>query len=108
VIFDESKRTSQALISKSMTNAMVQLRDRGAKSVVVPDMTENLLTQPNWITEEQRRETGAITARLMIEAILAAGSNVKMVKIWVWDPDNAQFFIDELDQIKRRRQAVAA
>src|SRR5580700_8474974 len=61
VIFDESKCTSQALISKAMTNAMLMLRERGAKSVVVPDMTENLLTQPNWITEEQRRETGAIT-----------------------------------------------
>ncbi len=108
VIFDESKRTSQALISQAVSNAMLQLRERGAKSVVVPDMTENLLTQPNWITGEQRRETAAITARLMVEAIVAAGSNVKMVKIWVWDPDNAQYFIDELDQIKRRRQAVAA
>jgi hypothetical protein len=108
VIFDESKRTSQALISKAVSNAMLLLRDHGAKSVVVPDMTENLLTQPNWITEEQRRETAAITARLMIEAILSAGSNVKMVKIWVWDPDNAQFFIDEMEQIKKRRQAVPA
>ena len=108
VIFDESKRTSQALISQAVANAMLLLREKGAKSVVVPDMTENLITQPSWITEEQRRETAAITARLMVEAILAAGSNVKMVKIWVWDPDNAQFFIDELDQIKKRRQAVAA
>lgn len=108
VIFDESKRTSQALISQAMSNAMRLLKDKGAKSVVVPDMTENLLTQPNWITEEQRRETAAITAHLMVEAILTAGSNIKMVKIWVWDPANAEFFINEMDQIKRRQQALAA
>ena len=108
VIFDESKRTSQALISQAMANAMRLLRDKGAKSVVVPDFTENLLTQPNWITEEQRRETAAITARLIVEAIVSAGSNVKMVKIWVWDPANTDFFIEELDRLKKRRQAVAA
>lgn len=106
VIFDASKRTSQALISQAMANSMRMLREKGAKSVVVPDMTENLLTQPNWITAEQRSETAAITARLVVEAIMASGSNIKSVKIWVWDAANAEFYIDELNRLKQRQQAV--
>ena len=42
---------------------MRMLKERGVNSVIIPDITENLLTQPNWITAEQRRETAAITAR---------------------------------------------
>lgn len=108
VIFDQVKRTNQQLITSAIGNAIRQLRDRGATSVVIPDMTENLLAQPNWITAEQRRQTAAITARLMIEAILASGSNIKNVKIWVWDTANTEFFLHELEQLKQRRRALAA
>ena len=108
VIFDESKRTSQAIISSAIAKSMLLLRESGAKSVVVPDMTENLLTQPNWITPEQRQETAEVTARLLVDAILASGSNIKKVKIWVWDPVNAKCYIDELDRMKKRQQALAA
>ena len=108
VIFDEVKRTNQQLITSAVGNAIRLLRDKGATSVVIPDMTENLLTQPNWITAEQRRQTAAITAHLMVDAILASGSNIKNVKIWVWDPANTQFFIEELDRLKERRRAAVA
>ncbi len=109
VIFDESKRTSAAFISESLAAAMRKLREKGARSVVVPDYTENLLTQPNWITTEQRQQTAAITSRLLVDAILTAGSNVKTVRIWVWDPANASYYVAELDRLKKNgRQAVTA
>ena len=108
VIFDENKRTSAALISESLAAAMRKLREKGARSVVVPDYTENLLTQPNWITTEQRQQTAAITSRLLVDAILTAGSNVKTVRIWVWDPANAPYYIAELDRLKNGRQTVTA
>jgi len=108
VIFDELKRTSPQLITSSVGKAMRMLRDRGVNSVIIPDMTENLLTQPNWITAEQRRETAAITARLMLAGILDAGSNIKSVRIWVWDKANADIFIDELKRFTQRERTVAA
>ena len=111
VIFDESKRTSAQFIQQAITTAVSKLRTVGANSVVIADMTENLLAQPNWITQEQRRKTAAITAKIMVEAIIACGNNAKTVKIWCSEPDNAQFFVEELKRIHdhdRRAQAVHA
>jgi hypothetical protein len=111
VIFDESKRTSPAIITQAVSTAVTKLRAAGARSVVIADMTENLLAQPNWITQEQRRATAAITAKIMVEAIIACGNVVKTVKIWCSEPDNAQFFVEELKHIhdrERRADAVHA
>ena len=111
VIFDESKRTSPAIITQAVTTAVNKLRAAGAKSVVIADMTENLLAQPNWITQEQRRKTAAITAKIMIDAIVACGTNARTVKIWCSEPDNAQFFVAELKRLterERRADAVTA
>src|SRR5262249_33236946 len=60
VIFDTSKRTNAEMIKRAVTTAVTKLRAAGAKSVVIADMTENLLAQPNWIAVEQRRKTAAI------------------------------------------------
>lgn len=104
VIFDQSKRTSAELISRAINNAVRKLREKGAKSVVIADMTENLLAQPNWITVEQRRKTAAITAKIIVDAIIACGSNAKTIKIWCSEPDNAQFYIEELKHIHDRER----
>lgn len=108
VIFDENKRTSAAIVSQAVITAVTKLRAAGARSVVLADMTENLLAQPNWITVEQRHKTAAITAKIMIDAIVACGKNMKTVKIWCPEPDNAQFFVEELKHLQdRERQAYA-
>src|SRR5579872_5253773 len=109
VIFDEQKRTSPDLITQAVTTAVIKLRRAGAESVAIADMTENLLAQPNWITVEQRRRTAAITAKLMVDAILACGTNARTVKIWCSEPDNAPFFIAELKRLsERERRSTAA
>jgi hypothetical protein len=74
-------------------------------SVMIPDMTENLLAQPNWISEEQRIETAHQTARLMLEAILSCRDLTRNVKIWIWNPDNTQAFIDEMDRLVDEEEA---
>jgi len=104
VIFDQNKRTSPAIIGQAIRTALNKLRGLGANSVVFPDMTENLLAQPNWITDEQRRTTAAITARMMVDAIVAGGL-MGTVRIWVWDPKNASFFAEELDRVKKEHRA---
>lgn len=111
VIFDENKRTSAEIITKAVTTAVTKLRQVGAKSVVIADMTENLLAQPNWITPEQRSKTAAITAKLMVDAIVACGTNAKTIKIWCSEPANAPYFVEELKRLherERRSSAVTA
>jgi len=99
VIFDEQKRTHPEWIASALKKAAAQMNDgHGASSLMIPDMTENLLSQPSWITEDQRRDTARVTARLMLDAIAACrGSHVKTVKIWVSDPANAEIFTEEMD-----------
>src|SRR5579871_4946423 len=106
VVFDEFKRTSPELITQAINRATRLLRDRGARSVVVPDMTENLLTQPTWITQEQRDATAALLARITVDAIMDAGAYVRNVKIWCWEPANAAFFRKELEALKHRQRAA--
>jgi len=104
VIFDQNKRTSPAVIGQAIGTALNKLRVLGANSVVFPDMTENLLAQPNWITDEQRHTTAAITARMMVDAIVAGGL-MGTVRIWIWDPRNASLFAEELDRVKKEHRA---
>jgi hypothetical protein len=108
VIFDESKRTSPEIITQAVTTAVNKLRELGARSVVIADMTENLLAQPNWITPEQRRKTAAITAKIMVDAIIACGNKARTVKIWCSEPDNAQFFLEEVKQVHDRETRADA
>lgn len=99
VIFDEVKRTSPELIAKALKNALRLAESKGARSVLIPDMTENLLQQPNWITDEQRQSTAQNAARILVDAIVASRGIVPRVKIWVWDPQNADLYVKELKRV---------
>ena len=101
VIFDEQKRTHPDWIAAALRKAAAAMSDgHGAATLMIPDMTENLLTQPNWITADQRSDTARATARLMLDAVLACrGTSVKAVKIWVSDPANAEIFMEEMDAL---------
>jgi hypothetical protein len=101
VIFDGQKFTHPEWIASALRKAASGMDDgHGSATLMVPDMTENLLSQPNWITEEQRLDTARVTARLMLDAILACrGTHVKTVKIWVWEPSHADIFMEEMDAL---------
>jgi O-acetyl-ADP-ribose deacetylase (regulator of RNase III) len=100
VIFDEVKRTSPELILRAVRSAVQQAQRKGVESIIFPDMTENLLAQPNWITPEQRQATAEVTARTLVNAIMVCQGAIKTVKIWVWDPANAPAFQNELKRLE--------
>ena len=95
----KSKRTSAEIISRAVTTAVTKLRAVGAKTVVIADMTENLLAQPNWITDEQRRNTAEIAALTMGTALRASKGLLQQVNVWCWDPRNADFYLRELKRL---------
>ena len=99
VVMDEQKRTRSEWIRDGIARAIKLARDRDARTCVVPDFTEDLLRQPRWITGEQRHETCGPIARAMLEGILAGGTTMDDVRIWVWRSGNEDVFIAELERM---------
>jgi hypothetical protein len=83
VVMDDTKRTSPEWITQAIAQALVMIRGRDAATCLLPDMTEDLLRQPQWISDDQRRETCRPIARAMINGVLAGAEDME-VKIWVW------------------------
>jgi hypothetical protein len=100
VIFDTSKRTSPSLIRQAVRAAALAVAQRGAKSIIIPDMTENLLAQPNWVTREQARVTSQSAAAALAEAIRACRGAVKTIRVWVWDPAAVEIYRRELVRLE--------
>jgi hypothetical protein len=107
VIFDNQKRTNSELITTALHNAFHQLSKEGITSALVPDLTENLISQPNWITAEQREATTRQAARLLLDAIVASRGDLEKVHIWVFDPDNADIFVEEMEKWNEERRSHA-
>jgi hypothetical protein len=109
VIFDEQKRTTPELMTRGLRRTMELLsQEDHVSSVIVPDMTETLLAQPNQITEEAGQKTAHQTARLMLESLLACHDLMKTVKIWVWNPDNTDAFIAEMERLEEEEDEKRA
>ncbi len=99
VIFDENKRTSPEIIARAVRRGCELANQRGCHAIILPDMTENLLAQPNWITQEQRRQTAEVAALAMGAALRACRGLMSQYNIWCWDPDNADFYLRELKRL---------
>ncbi len=99
VIFDESKRTSPELIARAVRRGCELANQRGCHSIILPDMTENLLAQPNWITPEQRRNTAEIAALTLGAALRACRGLMTQYNIWCWDVNNVDFYLRELKRL---------
>ena len=100
VIFDEQKRTNSGVIRLAVRKAAELISQYGGTSLILPDFTENLIQQPNWITEEVQRETAEMTAVTMMEAVQACKGTVKTIKIWVWDKKSVPFFTREMKRLE--------
>jgi len=99
VIFDENKRTSAELISRAVRRSCEIANQNGCTAIILPDMTENLLAQPNWITAEQRRGTADTAALALGAALRACRGLMSQYNIWCWDPDNADSYLRELKRL---------
>ncbi len=108
VIFDTYKRTSPELITRAIDSAMQQALRKGAESIILPDMTENLLAQPTWITAEQRLSTADTTAKILIDAITSSSRVVPIVRIWCWDPANAPAYEREIRRAQQQPASAVA
>lgn len=101
VVMDDNKRTSPEWIADSIAEAMKQLRVLDATSLILPDFTDDLLRQPKWISEEQRRDTCRPIAKAMVEGIVKSGADFDLIKIWAWH-GNADIWAEELDALSKR------
>ena len=100
VVFDENKRATPDLMRQAIRRGAQLAGERGATGLILPDMTENLLAQPNWITAQQRSDTAEIVAFTLVDALKSCRGFVKTVHLWCWDPRNAEYFQRELKRLK--------
>ncbi len=100
VIFDEKKRTNPGIIKQAVRKAAELIFQYGGNSLILPDFTDNVIQQPNWITDETRREAAESTAAIMMEAVQACKGTVKTIKIWVWDKNSVPIFTREMKRLE--------
>ncbi len=100
VIMDDQKRTTGEWIAAGIERAIRLAAEHGVQTVVVPDMTEDLLRHPHTITAEQRRQTAEVVAPAILQGILNAGDVVDEVKIWAWKPENREVYAREMERLE--------
>lgn len=105
VVMDDQKRTSTEWIKTAVSASVSRLRDMDAETILIPDMTEDLLRQPNWISDEQRKETCRPIAQAMLDGIIEGCLDVDRVKIWAWR-GNADIWAEELDRIAAEHKSA--
>lgn len=101
VVMDNMKRTTPEWIAEGVRRAIILCNEAGARTVIIPDMTEDLLRQPAEISDAQRRETCGPIARAMIQGILDSGETMETIKIWVWLKANEGIFVEEMNRVEK-------
>lgn len=101
VVMDDKKRTSPDWITEAVARAIELAREEGAQSIVIPDFTEDLLRQPQWVNDQQRRDTCAPIARAILQGVLAAREDMETVRIWVWRKGNEDIYVQELNRLEQ-------
>jgi O-acetyl-ADP-ribose deacetylase (regulator of RNase III) len=100
VVMDDAKRTSPEWISSAITRGILQAQEHDVRTIILPDMTEDLLRQPNDITDADRNKTCGPIASAMIDGILSAPDAMETVKIWVWRTVNLPVFVAEMERLQ--------
>lgn len=108
VVFDAQKRTSPELLAEALRNAVAKLSAEEVSSALIPDLTDSLVSQTNWITDEQREEAARTSARMLLNALVDANSDLKVARIWVYDPRNRDVFVEEMEKWQDEYNAKAA
>lgn len=107
VVMDDAKRVDAEWVSAAVANALRKAAASGMESVIVPDPTEDLLRQPNWITPQQRISSCQPIARAVLDGILEGGAGLDAVHLWVWQPVYGEVYLKELDHAAERAEARA-
>ncbi len=99
VVMDEFKRTTPEWIAAGIARAVELARADGAANVVIADMTDDLLRQPPWITDQQRLSTCRPVAQAMMDGIRRSEGIVDTIRVWVWNPANEPVWRDAFDRL---------
>jgi O-acetyl-ADP-ribose deacetylase (regulator of RNase III) len=108
VVMDAQKRTTPEWITGAISKAIDLAQSRAAHSILIPDMTEDLLRQPPTITEEERRRTCGPVARALVDGIAASRGKVHTVCLWVWSKGTEDILAEELERLKEGTALHAA
>ena len=100
VVMDDSKITKPEWIANAITHGILQAQEHDVRTIIIPDMTEDLLRQPQTITEQARLESCGPIARAMLDGILSAPDAMETVKIWVWRSVNLPVFVAEMERLQ--------
>jgi len=108
VVMDGQKRTSPDWIAAGVRRAIEVAWAQEAGSILIPDMTDDLLQQPEWIGEEERRAACRPIARAMLDGILSSGGKIENVKLWVWRKGSEDIWLEELGRMAEVQTVQAA
>jgi hypothetical protein len=99
VVMDNNKIPTPAWISDAVSRAIREARQMGAGTILLPDFTEDLLRQPQTITDEQRRESCRPIARAMLEGVIQSGDTMETIRVWVWRKGYEDIYAEEMARI---------
>jgi len=105
VVMDDAKRVEAGWISGAIATALRKAAAQGMDRVIIPDITEDLLRQPNWITTEQRVDSCRPIARAVLRGIVEGAAGLDTVHLWIWQPVYAEVYLEELERIAAQTQA---
>lgn len=98
VVMDGQKRVSEAVLVAGVRAGLEKARAASAYSVMIPDMTEDLIHQPEEMPVERRREVCRSVAGAVVDAVVGCGPSVGLVRIWVWRKGMETIWLQELDR----------
>ena len=104
VVMDAQKRHRPEWIRAALRQAFERARAQDAYSVLIPDMTADLVRQPETLPESERAEVCRLAARAVVEAIEDSPARVGLVRIWPGSPESETIWREELE---RRAHAEA-
>ena len=107
VVMDEAKRWSPETVEQGVAAAIRAARMAGAGTILIPDLTDDLLSQPRRADLEVRRETCRVATRAMLQAIASTRSEMHRVGIWVWRTGVEDIVLDEITQLAAASRAAA-
>ncbi len=98
VIFDDYKRTSPEMIIRAVRRGAELASQQGCSGLILPDMTQNIISHPNWINTELRRDTARTAAIVTMQAIQSCRGLMNQFHIWCWDRTVADIYQSELQR----------
>jgi O-acetyl-ADP-ribose deacetylase (regulator of RNase III) len=107
VVMDDYKRTTPEWIARGVSHAIRLAREQDVDSVMLPDMTDDLVRQPQSISVEERRATCESVACAMLDGIMDAAGTVETVRIWVHRTELADIYEKALSELEERDMATS-